>query len=82
VLNLAVGGVNGYWPEEDNKPWSNDDPHAPNAFYNARKEWLPTWGKGNKRALAIDWVKMWSTDDDERCSASSLAQKTVKKTLL
>ncbi|CAO3620269.1 unnamed protein product [Mucor hiemalis] len=65
VLNLAVGGVNGYWPEEDNKPWKNNDPHAPNAFYDAKNKWLPTWGKGNKRALAIDWVKMWSTETDE-----------------
>ncbi|KAG2203113.1 hypothetical protein INT47_004920, partial [Mucor saturninus] len=64
VMNVAVGGVNGYWPEEDNKPWKNDDPHAPNAFYNAKRQWLPTWGKGNKRALAIDWVKMWSTETD------------------
>ncbi|CEP13881.1 hypothetical protein [Parasitella parasitica] len=62
ILNLAVGGVNGYWPEDESKPWQNDDPHAPNAFYNAKKKWLPTWGKGNKRALAIDWVKMWSTE--------------------
>ncbi|KAI8078495.1 concanavalin A-like lectin/glucanase domain-containing protein [Thamnidium elegans] len=75
VLNLAVGGVNGYWPEEENKPWKNDDPHAPNAFYNARRSWLPTWGKGNKRALAIDWVKMWSTETD------NCASQKVKKSL-
>lgn len=73
--------MNGYWPEEENKPWSNDDPHAPNAFYNARNKWLPTWGKGNKRTLAIDWVKMWSTEDDERCSASSLLLQKTRKTL-
>ncbi|KAI8053111.1 concanavalin A-like lectin/glucanase domain-containing protein [Gilbertella persicaria] len=62
ILNLAVGGVNGYWPDDASKPWKNDDSHAVNQFYDAKNNWLPTWGKGNRRALAIDWVKMWSKD--------------------
>ncbi|CDH58389.1 beta--glucan-binding [Lichtheimia corymbifera JMRC:FSU:9682] len=64
VLNLAVGGVNGYWPDGHGKPWQNDDPHAVNAFWDSRDQWLPTWGEGNKRALAVDWVKMWSVDTE------------------
>ncbi|EPB91375.1 hypothetical protein HMPREF1544_01696 [Mucor circinelloides 1006PhL] len=76
IMNLAVGGVNGYWPEDESKPWQNDDPHAPNAFYNAKKKWLPTWGKGNKRAMAIDWVKMWSTETDT-CTSKLKPLKTL-----
>lgn len=68
ILNLAVGGVNGYWPEDESKPWRNDDLHAPNAFYNAKDKWLPTWGDGNNRALAIDWVRMWSIETDSCAS--------------
>ncbi|KAI8990013.1 concanavalin A-like lectin/glucanase domain-containing protein [Pilobolus umbonatus] len=65
ILNLAVGGSNGYWPDSPQKPWRNSDPHAANAFYDSKDSWLPTWGAGNKRALAIDWVKMWSSDTSE-----------------
>ncbi|CEI90635.1 hypothetical protein RMCBS344292_04953 [Rhizopus microsporus] len=64
IINLAVGGVNGFWPDHPSKPWNNNDPHAPNKFYDSRQKWLPTWGKGNKRALAVDWVKVWSMEKD------------------
>ncbi|CAO3684359.1 unnamed protein product [Rhizopus stolonifer] len=66
ILNLAVGGVNGFWPDHPLKPWQNKHPLAPNQFYEAKDQWLPTWGEGNKRALAIDWVKVWSTES-EKC---------------
>ncbi|KAG1421000.1 hypothetical protein G6F58_003942 [Rhizopus delemar] len=66
IMNLAVGGVNGFWPDHPSKPWMNNSPHAPNEFYNAKSKWLPTWGAGNRRALAIDWVKVWSTET-EKC---------------
>ncbi|KAI9256012.1 concanavalin A-like lectin/glucanase domain-containing protein [Sporodiniella umbellata] len=62
ILNLAVGGVNGFWPDHDSKPWQNKHPLAPNQFYEAKDQWLSTWGEGNERALAIDWVKVWSTE--------------------
>jgi hypothetical protein len=61
---VAVGGVNGYWPDGENKPWKNDDQHAPNTFYDAKDKWLPTWGKDNQAALAIDWIKMWSNENE------------------
>jgi len=39
-MNLAVGGSNTYFPDGvGGKPWSNRDPHAPNAFYNAKGQW-------------------------------------------
>jgi len=44
VLNLAVGGTNGYFPDGvGGKPWADADGHSVNAFYNARGAWLPTW---------------------------------------
>ncbi|KAI8140183.1 concanavalin A-like lectin/glucanase domain-containing protein [Fennellomyces sp. T-0311] len=64
ILNVAVGGVNGFWPDGDGKPWENDSPHAANEFWDRRDTWLPTWGEGNKRAMAIDWVKVWSADTE------------------
>ena len=37
ILNVAVGGTNGYFPDgRCGKPWSNNDGRAVNAFYNAK----------------------------------------------
>ena len=59
-MNLAVGGTNAYFPDGvGGKPWSNSDPRAPNAFYNAKGQWQPTW-KGEDAALQVDSVKVWS----------------------
>ncbi|CAO3611666.1 unnamed protein product [Cunninghamella echinulata] len=62
IINLAVGGLNNYWPDHPIKPWTLKDEHPANKFWDAKDKWLPTWGKGNDRALAIDYVKMWSYD--------------------
>eukprot|EP00698_Gefionella_okellyi_P013256 TRINITY_DN3618_c0_g1_i2.p2 TRINITY_DN3618_c0_g1~~TRINITY_DN3618_c0_g1_i2.p2 ORF type:complete len:175 (+),score=26.36 TRINITY_DN3618_c0_g1_i2:589-1113(+) len=59
ILNLAVGGVAGYFPDGvDGKPWTNADPHAVNAFYSAINSWYPTW-KGEDAALQVDYVRVW-----------------------
>ena len=40
VLDLAVGGTIGYFPEGmGGKPWSDTDSHSVNAFWNARGAW-------------------------------------------
>lgn len=39
IINLAVGGTNGFWPDGPGKPWQNDAPHAANDFWNAANEW-------------------------------------------
>ena len=58
ILNLAVGGTNPYFPDNvGGKPWNNQDPHAPNTFYNNKGQWYPTW-KGEDAALQIDWIKV------------------------
>lgn len=58
IFNLAVGGTGGYFPDGMGaKPWSDGDPHAVNAFWNAKDQWYPTW-KGEDCALQVDWVRV------------------------
>ncbi|CAL1540368.1 unnamed protein product [Lymnaea stagnalis] len=60
ILNVAVGGVNGYFPDYFNygvkKPWANNSPRAAEDFWNARNDWLPTW-QGDETAMLIDYVE-------------------------
>jgi len=59
LLNVAVGGTGGYFPDGlGNKPWSDNDAHAVNAFYNAIGQWYPTW-QGENSAMQIDYIKVW-----------------------
>ncbi len=58
IMNLAVGGTGGYFPDGSGKPWSNTDPNAVNAFFEAQSQWFPTW-KGDASALQVDWVRVW-----------------------
>jgi len=37
VMNVAVGGTNGYFPDgQGGKPWSDTDPKSVNAFANSK----------------------------------------------
>lgn len=62
IINLAVGGTAGYFPDGvGGKPWSDTSSNAVNEFYNAEGAWLPTWQKGpGSSALQVDYVKVWS----------------------
>lgn len=59
IINVAVGGTNGYFPDGNGKPWSNSDPHAVNSFYDAKDQWFPTWTS----PMAVDSVKVWTYAD-------------------
>ena len=60
IINVAVGGTNGYFPDGiGGKPWSDNDAHAVNSFWNARAQWQSTWN-GEDTAMKIDSVKVWS----------------------
>ncbi|TKY84696.1 hypothetical protein EX895_006598 [Sporisorium graminicola] len=61
ILNVAVGGTNGYFSDGDrNKPWQNAGTNPVADFWAARSRWLPTWPTDpKKRGMAIDSVKMW-----------------------
>jgi len=70
ILNLAVGGTNGFFPDDipgANKPWSNTSPQAMLDFWNGRNDWLPTWKQGEDKisegaALQVDYVKVWKME--------------------
>ena len=66
LINLAVGGTTGYFPDGFGKPYNNSDPHAVNAFYDAKSQWLPTW----TQPMMVDSVRVWSYLDTESASVS------------
>ena len=61
ILNVAVGGTNGYFEDgkKDDKPWSNNGLNAVSDFWKAKDQWYPTWGSPKDRAMVVDSVKMW-----------------------
>lgn len=65
IMNVAVGGTNGYFPDGDcGKVYQDADGHAPNTFWNAKNQWEPSWNPGtNDSAMKLDWVKVWSFDN-------------------
>ncbi|KAJ7122680.1 concanavalin A-like lectin/glucanase domain-containing protein [Mycena crocata] len=60
ILNVAVGGTNGWFPDGPEKPWLDGSATAPLDFLRAQNQWYPTWPQDvNKRAMVVDSVKMW-----------------------
>lgn len=58
ILNVAVGGRNGWFPDgAGGKPWVDASHLAKRDFWNARSQWHPTWKKDS--AMIVDIVKMW-----------------------
>ncbi|KAG6836634.1 hypothetical protein H0H93_005661 [Arthromyces matolae] len=44
ILNVAVGGTNGWFPDgAGNKPWLDGSQNAMADFWKNRDQWLPTW---------------------------------------
>ncbi|KAI8908344.1 glucan binding protein-2 [Gorgonomyces haynaldii] len=61
IMNVAVGGTSGYFPNgAPVKPWNDQSNVAALEFWNNRNLWQNTWPQDNTRALAIDSVKMWN----------------------
>jgi len=59
IINLAVGGTAGYFPDGvGGKPWQDSNSNSVNQFYAAKNQWFPTWTK----PFQIDSVKVWSLD--------------------
>ncbi|KAF8621394.1 hypothetical protein AX15_007847 [Amanita polypyramis BW_CC] len=60
VLSLGVGGTNGWFPDEKNKPWLDGSNTAMGDFWRTRDQWLPTWStNAEDKSLVVDSVKMW-----------------------
>lgn len=61
ILNVAVGGTNGFFVDGvGNKPWVDNNPAAPRAFWNSVGSWYKTWGEGDSRGMTVKSVKMSS----------------------
>ena len=70
ILNIAVGGTNGFIPDDGinrggayPKPWSNADWYvdAMQKFYDARNDWLWTWAQteGENAAMQVEYVRVY-----------------------
>lgn len=58
IINVAVGGTNGWFKDGvSGKPWVDSSQSAKRDFWNARKQWLPTWKDGGQ--MVVDSVKIW-----------------------
>jgi beta-glucanase (GH16 family) len=61
ILNVAVGGTNGWFPDNlDGKPWLDASSNAKLDFWNARNQWYPTW---TQPQMEISKVQMWQQCD-------------------
>jgi beta-glucanase (GH16 family) len=65
ILNVAVGGTNGWFPDwQGNKPWINAGVSPMSDFAKAYTQWYPTWPTDpSQRGLVVDYVKMWKHCD-------------------
>lgn len=63
LINLAVGGTSGYFPDNDgtNKPWSDESPDsAMKDFWDNRDQWLRSWSNLDKSSFFVESVKVWA----------------------
>ncbi|KAF8156179.1 concanavalin A-like lectin/glucanase domain-containing protein [Mycena galopus ATCC 62051] len=60
IMNVAVGGTNGWFPDGPEKPWLDGSGSAARDFLNAQDQWYPSWPQDTfGRAMVVDSVKMW-----------------------
>lgn len=60
ILDVAVGGTSGWFPDGSEKPWLDGSATAMGDFWSARSQWSPSWpSDARDRAMVIDYVKMW-----------------------
>jgi beta-glucanase (GH16 family) len=73
LLNVAVGGTNGFFPDSWTnrpypKPWTNPSGTAFRDFWNARNSWYPTWNPtasdGEDAAMQIEYIRVWKVQPD------------------
>jgi hypothetical protein len=62
-MNVAVGGTNGWFPDnKGGKMWLDNSETAMRDFAVRQDDWYSTWPQGDQiddRALVVDYVKMW-----------------------
>ena len=63
ILNVAVGGQNGFFPDVPEKPWKNSSPTAMKDFWEAKDQWYPTWN-GEDAAMKVNYIRAWKLEDN------------------
>ena len=82
ILNVACGGVNGYFPDGHGKPWTNSAGNTVNTFYDARSDWYATWDNETEdSALQIDYVKVWTYAEIDTSSTTVYPTSTSSTTV-
>lgn len=67
ILNVAVGGTNGWFEDgELGKPWVDTSKTPRRDFWDARDEWLPTWEEGGAE-MVVKRVRMWQQEGYNGC---------------
>lgn len=57
ILNVAVGGTNGWFKDNTNgKPWLDGSTNAKKDFWDSRNNWYPTW---TAPQMEVSKVEMW-----------------------
>ncbi|KAK7408697.1 hypothetical protein QQX98_009112 [Neonectria punicea] len=60
ILNVAVGGTQGWFPDGmGTKPWADGSDTPMKDFWKANSTWLPSWGPVENRGMVVQSVKMW-----------------------
>lgn len=66
ILNVAVGGTNGFFPDQiGSKPWINSqEDNAASSFWSSVGSWYKSWPQDPKeRAMIVDSVKIYKICD-------------------
>ncbi|KAK6338649.1 hypothetical protein TWF696_009460 [Orbilia brochopaga] len=66
ILNVAVGGMNGYFKDSSFKPWVDRSGTEMRDFWDDVDEWYPTWGPVESRGMTVRSVKMWQQGKCQR----------------
>ncbi|KAL2144754.1 hypothetical protein VTI28DRAFT_8600 [Corynascus sepedonium] len=65
ILNLAVGGTNGWFEDNVNgKPWLDGSPNARKDFWQAKNRWLPTWTQPQMEVSKVVMLQQCDGDED------------------
>ncbi|KAJ9605241.1 hypothetical protein H2200_009898 [Cladophialophora chaetospira] len=66
ILNVAVGGTNSWFEDgKSGKPWVDASPTARKDFWDAQKQWYPTWQENGE--MQVKSVKMWQRQGYGSC---------------
>ena len=62
---MAIGGTNGYFPDNvinngnETKPWNNTGSgNKMQQFWNDHAQWYPTW-EGEDAAMQVKWIRVY-----------------------